>query len=269
MMNSAQPDESDRLRRFLEPSINVIGGVTAVGISILVGDSTGAVTAAAQPIVTGALRKGALDLMHRQLSRREQLRSGAVAVLAAQRVQKMINLGEELRHDGFFDSEPGNRSLAEEIVEGVLIAAQREHEELKLPYLANMLANIAFEAMVHRAEANLLLRMGNAMSYRQLCLIALVHKKDQFPGIWQDRMSDKPTEWVTFEQSFEFIGLLKELGEPFDSDVLHQPVVAIPMEPAISMRIAELGNWGEVLYEAMGLEEIPTKHLAALAEILS
>ena len=45
MSDVASEDESTRLRRFLQPSIDVAGGVTAAGISFLVGDPTGILAA--------------------------------------------------------------------------------------------------------------------------------------------------------------------------------------------------------------------------------
>ena len=190
-------------------------------------------------------------------------------MLAAQRVHKLIKLGHELRADGFFQGEPGNRSLEEEIVEGVLIAAQREHEELKLPYLANLLAAMAFATEIQRGEANLLLRLANAMSYRQLCLIALVEQKNKFPEMWQGRTSEKSLDGLAADQRFAFIALLKEMAELYDLGVLHQTIVGIPMETYITIRLTELGTWGSLLYEAMGLDEIPNDQLTPLAQILS
>jgi hypothetical protein len=73
--------------------------------------------------------------MHRQLSQREQARTAAVAIVAAAGIQRKLDLGEEARADGFVLGAPGHRSAAEELAEGVLISAQREHEDMFAPAL--------------------------------------------------------------------------------------------------------------------------------------
>jgi hypothetical protein len=180
----ADQDEARQLRVFLEPGSEIAGSLTGAGISLLVGGPPGAVLGAIVPaLATRAIRRGALELMHRQMSDRERVRAAGVATIAAARIQGYLDLGHEARSDGFFQGEPGNRSAAEEIAEGVLIAAQREHEEKKLPYLANLLASIAFQEGLSRSEANRLLRLADGLSYRQLCIIALIGKKEEFPQL--------------------------------------------------------------------------------------
>ena len=47
-----------------------------------------------------------------------------------------------------------DRSFADEIIEGVLLAAQREYQEKKLPLYGNLLTNIAFRSDIDRVTAN-------------------------------------------------------------------------------------------------------------------
>jgi len=127
------------------------------------------------------VRRAIAELMGQQLSAREQARAGAVSELAARRIQEMMNQRYKPRHDDFMVGEPGHRSAAEEIAEGVLISAQREHEERKLPYIGNLLASFAFEPAISRSETDLFLRLANDLSYRQLCVIAILSQKERFP----------------------------------------------------------------------------------------
>src|ERR1051326_659774 len=71
------------------------------------------------------------------------------------------------------------RSTAEEIAEAVLVAAERDHEERKLRYYGNLLANLAFSDGIDRAEANLLTRLAQGLSYAQLCLLSIFWLPDQ------------------------------------------------------------------------------------------
>ena len=53
--------------------------------------------------------------------------------------------GEAVREDGFFDERSDSRSVdAKEVWEGILMKSQREPEEKKLPFMAHLLASVAF-----------------------------------------------------------------------------------------------------------------------------
>ncbi len=55
----------------------------------------------------------------------------------------------------------------------MILAAQRGAEEKKVRFYGNLLANLAFEQDVDRSKSNFLLRLGEQLSYRQLCLLSL------------------------------------------------------------------------------------------------
>ena len=98
--------------------------------------------AAAGAFLTDWLYASGIEVLT-ALSPREERRVGAVVLVAAAAIQEKIDSGRRPRDDGFFDPQPpDNRSSAEEIAEGALIAAQREHEEKKILHLGYLLANI-------------------------------------------------------------------------------------------------------------------------------
>jgi len=68
-----------------------------------------------------------------------------------------------------------------ELLEGVLLAAQREYEERKVRCYGNLYANIAFEPAIDSVTANSLLREADDLSYMQIQLLALVARKDVIP----------------------------------------------------------------------------------------
>ena len=101
-------------------------------------DVTGLLTGAAVvPGIAHTLRYGVKLFVNRILAGREKARVGLVYGLAAHRIKERLDRGEQLRADGFFDAHISDRSSADEIAEAVLIAAQKEYEERKLPYIAN------------------------------------------------------------------------------------------------------------------------------------
>ena len=149
-----------------------VGASIGVGVGAVVAGPLGAVGGAVAGGVIGKALKGAVDdFLGRLLSDREQKRVETVADLAQARIEKNLNEGQQPRSDGFFDDGVANRSDAAELFEGTLIAAQKEYEEKKLPLIANLNANIAFDATVSPAEANRLLKIAGELTYRQLLIL--------------------------------------------------------------------------------------------------
>lgn len=148
----------------------VAGPVGALGGSIL-GNSVGNASA---PLIEHAFQRVSAEFMQRQLSQREETRIVSVLDCVAGQVTSNYASGLKVRQDGFFSDEKYDRSAADEIFEGVLLAAQREYQEKKIPYYGSLFANIAFHPEISRAQANLLIRLAEQLSYRQLCLLQIL-----------------------------------------------------------------------------------------------
>lgn len=128
-----------------------VGGAlagAAIGTAVAgpVGTALGAVTGTA---IEGAFRTLGKEIKERVFSKKEDQRIGAVFSLAAQKIRDNISSGKSLREDAFFSYNDGT-SPADEILEATIIAAQREYEEKKLPYMANLYANIAFDQSISK-----------------------------------------------------------------------------------------------------------------------
>lgn len=85
----------------------------------------------------------------------------------------------EIRQDDFFNK-INERSTADEILEGILLSAQREHQEKKVQFYGNLIANIAFDPSIDREQANFLIKLDESLSYRQICLLSLFVNKDKY-----------------------------------------------------------------------------------------
>jgi hypothetical protein len=110
-------------------------------------------------------------------------------------VQKKLADGLPLRQDNFFQETANDRATADEVVEGIVLAAQREYEERKLQFYGNLIANIAFHSEVNRTQANLFIRQAERMSYRQLCLWSLFVCMDELKIIRTPRMYPEHPEF--------------------------------------------------------------------------
>jgi hypothetical protein len=183
-MDDSDPDSKDNesLTHLRQAGADIAGGATGAAVGLLIAGPVGAVAGGlAGPSISHTLQKIGREISKRLLGKREEKRIGAALVFAARKIEANRAAGQPLRTDGFFIEQPDGRSPADEITEGVLMVVQREHEERKLPFYGNLLANLAFQSGYDRAQANLLVQLAQRLSYQQLCLLALVVHKERFP----------------------------------------------------------------------------------------
>lgn len=155
---------------------------------------------------------GALDFTYRMLGRREKVRVGAVVVYCYEKFQENINAGQQPRQDGFFDDAPNDRSADKEIFEGVMLVAQREPQEKKLQFLGNLVANLAFDQRIDKAHAQLLVKVAEDVSYRQLCILSLFAQRD-LRGIRLRQGDYRIEKGGGGSFSVEMVGLLQEIHD--------------------------------------------------------
>jgi hypothetical protein len=257
--------DADRVRAFLVRGTEIAGPVAGRAIGLYTGGWQGALAGAALgPLATWTLEKLAVDFSNRTLSLREQMRAAGVFLMAAHELDQKIGQGYELRADGFFrgqESADGDRTIAEEVIEGVLIAAQREHEERKLPYQAKLLANIALLPEIDRANANVLIRHAEALSYRQLQLLALLARKDEL-GLRLGKL----TREGGFP--FELVTILQDFLDLFRRGLLFAPNILVVDISTVSLRNFVVEGPGAVLYQLMELRDIAREELQPLARMI-
>jgi len=181
-MTTQTNNESKSVKKLIDSGMDIAGNALAgAAVGFFTGGPAGAVIGgvggAAGPAATQILKQAG-EFTQRILGHREEVRVGATLIFAVEKIQENIAKGHQIRQDGFFQDQPSERSAAEEIVEGVLLAAQREREEKKLQFYGNLIANIAFRSDIDRAYANLLITQGEDISYRQMCLLAIFSRPD-------------------------------------------------------------------------------------------
>ena len=182
--NNNLTGRDDRLRVLINKGAEIAGGAAgpAVGTvigSLLAGPAGAAVGGSIGAAATMAVKAIGHDLSSRLLSPREQARVGGVFTLAAAEIVERSQKGESVRDDGFFDTGGSGRSDAEEVWESTLLKSQREAEEKKLPYMAHLLANLAFDTEINATMAHQMTKAAESMTYRQLCILQLSATKEQ------------------------------------------------------------------------------------------
>lgn len=195
----------------------VAGPMGALGGSIL-GNSVGNASA---PLIEHAFQRVSAEFMQRQLSQREERRIVSVLDYVADKVTANFASGLKVRQDSFFSDDEHDRSAADEIFEGVLLAAQREYQEKKIPYYGTLFANIAFHPEISRAQANLLIRLAEQLSYRQLCVLQIFATNTLY-GIEGHTKTSRFTSYSSYRQEIPspYWSLLSEIYELYTQGYL-------------------------------------------------
>ena len=242
----------------------VVGGVTG---TLIAGPGGAIIGGASGPLVTKVFYRIGAEIKDRLLGKREKQRIGATLRFALQKIQENIKNGREIRQDSFFQKQPHERSGAEEILEGILLVAQREHEEKKLRFYGNLFGNLAFHSEIDRAQANLLIRIADQMSYRQICLLAIFKDKNKF------KLRKESYPLGKIDQATRF--LLQEVYEIYSQHLLDAPGYSNRMNQArpllediVPAKINLIGS-GVTLYELMELQNINANDLKNIVTFLT
>lgn len=265
----SDPEESNsKFKRILELGQDVAGGVGGGIIGAIVDGPVGAIAGGALgPTLVHTLRTIGSEISNRYLGNREMTRIGATFLFAVKKVQDNIDNGQKIREDDFFGEQSEDRSIAEEVVEGTLLVSQREHEEKKLRFYGNLVANIAFHPEIDRAQANLLLRLSSGASYRQLCALAI------FSRTGKSDLRDEDYTHYTEQIDKEKAALLQEIYDLYTKQML----LCLPyrmsgsaMTNFLCIKPSEMGliYAGETLFELMELWTIDPKDLKMVEELL-
>lgn len=241
----------------------IYGNVIGVTLGGVIGGPLGAVAAAvASPALEVAFEWVSKELMDRQLSTRGIVRAGAALGFAVARLEELLESGQQVRDDGFFNEDVAG-SAGAEIIEGTLLAAQRQHEEKKIQFYGNLLAAIAIDPEIDRGFANLLIRRAEELSYRQLCLLAII--KDHARFDLRD-VTRKPEDTWKVEA---VIAELDDLGyAKLEMVGVESPDGRLPTNIGQPSAL-RLRGWGELVHSTMNLEDIQEDDLGEVASLLA
>ncbi len=173
------------LGELVEAGSEIIGGSVSASAGVLIGSviagTPGAVVGGAVGAAISKLyAKIGIELKERVLSHNQEKRIGAVFIYALKKIESKLEKGLTIRDELFVENN-GNRSEAEEMLEGILLTSQQEYEEMKIKYYGELLANIPFDSTINRAEANYIIRLAERLSYRQYCLLHIYSNPNIFP----------------------------------------------------------------------------------------
>lgn len=244
---------SKNQKKAIETAVD-LGGSTA---GALVGAGIGAAVAGPVGVAGGAFAATAVEkliqwagkeIKERQLSKSENKKIGTVYSCAIDVINRKLSMGDSLREDDFYLDSVDQRSSAEEILEATLFAAQRECEEKKLPYMANLYANINFEPSIDRQVANQLLKIASELTYRQLVIIAVI-KAYEIEHITEPSRLDTSFKGLKGLQS---VSIASEIFDLYSRSMLFSKT-AILDAAGFTPSLLEVRGIGEALFELMEL----------------
>lgn len=125
-LTRVEQERSEDLRRFLELGSELAGGSIGAAAGLVVAGPPGAIMGSILGTSIGfTLKEAGLELLERVLSIRESKRAAAVIIHASDKIDSYRKMGAKIRDDDFFTGTTTQRSTADEIAEGVILAAQR------------------------------------------------------------------------------------------------------------------------------------------------
>ena len=232
-----------------------VGAAVGTGIGAVVGGPVGAAGGAALgSLIQSTFQWIGKEIKERQLSKQEEKKNGTVYELAKAKIDENIKAGKRIRNDEFFVSNNDERSSAEEITEETLFAAQRESEEKKIPFIANLYANCFFDEELDSSLIFQLLRMAEHITYRQLQILAVI-------GGFQ--LSAKEVGGTPFRASqckelfgYKSISIATDIFELYRMGLLQSKSIILDI-PGFTPADLSVGGCGALLYNHMELSTMP------------
>lgn len=197
------------------------------------------------------------EIKKRMLSPREEQRVGAVCTYANQKISRNLVAGKMIRTDSFFEVIGEERPTNEEILEGVLLAAQKEYEEKKLKYLGNLYANLPFNVAVDSRMANMLIKIASELTYRQYVILYVVN-------MFQDPAYDAVVKEEPYESlsGFKTMTIATEVFDLYKRTLIHSSEALLDAA-AINPSKLTLVGYGSLMFELMELNEIKDEPICA------
>lgn len=258
-------NNDEKIKKLITSGAEISGATIGGVLGFLAAGPVGAAIAGGGGvIISKALTRLGIEVKERILSPREEVRVGATISYVVEKIQENLSKGKVIRDDGFFEGEFDNRSAGDEVSEGLVLVAQRENQEKKIKYYGNLLANIAFNKDIDREFANLLITIAQNLSYRQLCLLNIFFKSSKLKSL-QLRGGNYRAGGI----SKQIVPILYEI---FDLDtkqlIVNSKNHVLGITDIILSEI-ELHGLGNLIYEIMELNDIPSNEIDELINILN
>lgn len=219
-----------------------------IGGAIL-GPAGAALGAIAGTTVQKVLETIGNEIQKRALSTSEAKKVGTAYSLTQKFIEEKLNNNRKLRNDDFFQNKVNDRSPAEEILEGTILAAQREFEERKIVYMSKMYANIVFSPEISREMANYLIKLAEQMTYRQIIILQSIGTaKFSFPPMPLQKTAYNSVSGISN------VAIAAEIFDLYRMSILTSSY-AILDSAGINPSALSIGGYGAHLFNLMELRD--------------
>jgi len=124
----AEDDDDKVVSDLIEAGSAITGALAGAAMGILGGPPGMVAGAVVGSALSVGLKRVGRERRRRALGPKEELRLGATLTYAVAAAKARLDRGEHLRADRFFEDrvDQGDRSVADEVIEGVLMTAERD-----------------------------------------------------------------------------------------------------------------------------------------------
>ncbi|MDQ1060462.1 hypothetical protein QFZ23_004363 [Arthrobacter globiformis] len=261
-MSDGSHDPGNDAEDFASGVSNLFGSLAGAITGHAVSGPTGAITGA---IVGPILEEAGRSVLSRILGARERRRVESVVTFATDAVNRNLEAGMTIRQDSFWQARGGFAPDAQETFEAVLVAAQRDPEERKLPFMGSAYAYISCDPAMTAAASHWLIRQAESLTWTQFQLLALVAREDELDlaGI---RIGQSARNWdsVALHRELSDLGLG---GRYLIHGGMETRSSGIQVPTGLLERY-KLQNPGLILFGALHLRDISLSELQDLASRL-
>ena len=259
--------ENDNIEQHIDRAIELISSVAGSTLGLVTGEPTsGALigTASGKGLEI-ALKKIKQEILARVLSSQEKARALNALDVAIEEILQRLENGENPREDDFFDEKQTGRSDAEEVLEHMLLKAQREPEEKKIQYIGYLYGSLPFNPEISVHMAHQLIKAAEQLTYRQLCILKICAAKDDF------ELRDNNYRECAFLED-DLYEVLYECSDLYSKEYIHFGLDTITFEPNVLSKLRSVKpsgmafqRIGDYLYNLMKLCLIPDEDIAPIA----
>ncbi|UPA30128.1 hypothetical protein L0P85_16370 [Terrisporobacter glycolicus] len=180
-------------------------------------------------------------------------------------IKENIDNNNFIREKDFFEENLNNQSLAEEIMDGILISSKNEHEESKLKYYGYLLGNIMFKNDLDIDECNRLIKLSRQLTYCQIKLINMyvISQSIQIPILQREDYTKLGI------RDYKLLGILQDTLDMIQKSILNGSGKLVLDLVQINPSKIKVQGVGTLLYNCMSLNKMPYDELEDMLDLLS
>jgi len=180
-------------------------------------------------------------------------------------IKENLDNNNFIRGEDFFEEKLNNQSLAEEIMDGILISSKNEHEESKLKYYGYLLGNIMFKNDLDIDECNRLIKLSRQLTYCQIKLINMyvISQTIQIPILQREDYTKLGI------RDYKLLGILQDTLDMIQKSILNGSGKLVLDLVQINPSKIKVQGVGTLLYNCMSLNKMPYDELEDMLDLLS